>query len=86
MNNAELLLICHPKDKANELIKEWKQSAVTQTHIRVEYGRPDTWGLMYNLFPAVWLQTDLIDEDVRFPVAYIVFAPHPLHNGADFES
>jgi hypothetical protein len=23
--------------------------------------------LMYNLFPAVWLQTGLIDDDVGFP-------------------
>ncbi|EKM77075.1 hypothetical protein AGABI1DRAFT_130801 [Agaricus bisporus var. burnettii JB137-S8] len=52
------------KDKANELIQSWKQLAVTDTHIQAQYGKPGTWGLMYNLFPAVWLETGLIDDDM----------------------
>jgi hypothetical protein len=36
------------------------------THIQAQYGKSGTWGLMYNLFPAVWLQTGLIEDDVRF--------------------
>ncbi|XP_006457506.1 hypothetical protein AGABI2DRAFT_123370 [Agaricus bisporus var. bisporus H97] len=52
------------KDKANELIQSWKQLAVTDTHIQAEYGKPGTWGLMYNLFPAVWLETGLIDDEI----------------------
>ncbi|EKM77069.1 hypothetical protein AGABI1DRAFT_108435 [Agaricus bisporus var. burnettii JB137-S8] len=52
------------KDKANELIQSWKQFAVTDTHIQAEYGKPGTWGLMYNLFPAVWLETGLIDDEI----------------------
>ncbi|EKM77071.1 hypothetical protein AGABI1DRAFT_43976 [Agaricus bisporus var. burnettii JB137-S8] len=53
---------------ANELMKNWKQLAVTDTHIQAEYGKLGTWGLMYNLFPAVWLETGLIDDEVRFPL------------------
>ncbi|KAF7785231.1 hypothetical protein Agabi119p4_1396 [Agaricus bisporus var. burnettii] len=52
------------KDKANELIQSWKQLAVTDTHIQAEYGKPGTWGLMYNLFPAVWLETGLIGDEI----------------------
>ncbi|KAF7783398.1 hypothetical protein Agabi119p4_1422 [Agaricus bisporus var. burnettii] len=52
------------KDKANELIQSWKGLAVTDTHIQAEYGKPGTWGLMYNLFPAVWLETGLIDHEI----------------------
>ncbi|KAF7783408.1 hypothetical protein Agabi119p4_1432 [Agaricus bisporus var. burnettii] len=48
--------------KANELFEDWKQSAVIDTHIKAEYGKPDTWGLTYNLFPAIWLQTGLVDD------------------------
>jgi hypothetical protein len=55
------------QDKANELVNEWKGLAVTDTHIQAQYGQSGTWGLMYNLFPAVWLETGLIDDDVCSP-------------------
>lgn len=46
------------------LIKTWKQLAVTESHIQGIYNRTDSWGLMYNLFPAIWLKTGLIEDDV----------------------
>ncbi|KAF7783397.1 hypothetical protein Agabi119p4_1421 [Agaricus bisporus var. burnettii] len=52
------------KDKAHELIQSWKQLAVTDTHIQAEYKKSYTWGLMYNIFPAVWLETGLIDDEI----------------------
>ncbi|KAF9444515.1 hypothetical protein P691DRAFT_677441, partial [Macrolepiota fuliginosa MF-IS2] len=51
-------------DRAKQLITDWKQLAVTNDHIDGVYGQSTSWGLMYNLFPATWLNTDLIENNV----------------------
>ncbi|KAF9443524.1 hypothetical protein P691DRAFT_787943 [Macrolepiota fuliginosa MF-IS2] len=50
-------------DRAAQLITNWTQLAVVDGHIESVYGGgSDSWGLMYNLFPAIWLSTGLIDN------------------------
>ncbi|KAF9445101.1 hypothetical protein P691DRAFT_762809 [Macrolepiota fuliginosa MF-IS2] len=48
-------------DLATQLISSWKQLAVTNDHIDAIYGQPISWGLVYNIFPAIWLNTGLIE-------------------------
>ncbi|KAF5360446.1 hypothetical protein D9756_005173 [Leucocoprinus leucothites] len=51
-------------DNATRLAQNWTQQAVTETHIKYFFDDPNSWGLMYNLFPAVWLDTGLISSDI----------------------
>lgn len=60
MNTDQIYL----QDQATVLIKRWKQLAVADSHIQAVYNQTNSWGLMYNLFPAIWLQADLIEDDV----------------------
>ncbi|KAF9444145.1 hypothetical protein P691DRAFT_736930 [Macrolepiota fuliginosa MF-IS2] len=47
---------------AMQLIAGWNQSSVTDTHINAVYNQSNSWGLMYNLFPAIWLNTGLVQD------------------------
>lgn len=48
-----------------QLIGQWKQLAIASDgHIQAVYGQTNSWGLMYNLFPAIWLGTGLIENSV----------------------
>ncbi|KAF9445097.1 hypothetical protein P691DRAFT_735541 [Macrolepiota fuliginosa MF-IS2] len=49
-------------DQATQLISSWKQRAVANDHIDAVYGQSSSWGLMYNIFPAIWLNTGLIEN------------------------
>ncbi|KAF9443528.1 hypothetical protein P691DRAFT_778832 [Macrolepiota fuliginosa MF-IS2] len=50
-------------DQATQLISSWKQLAVSNDHIDAIYGESTSWGLIYNLFPAIWLDTGLVGND-----------------------
>ncbi|KAF9443523.1 hypothetical protein P691DRAFT_407186 [Macrolepiota fuliginosa MF-IS2] len=53
-------------DCAVQFIAAWKQSAVTDSHIEAVYGQPSSWGLMYNLFSSIWLNTGLVENSTLF--------------------
>ncbi|KAJ3567663.1 hypothetical protein NP233_g6219 [Leucocoprinus birnbaumii] len=37
---------------ATTLSQTWTQSAITDSHIKLDFDEPSSWGLMYNIFPA----------------------------------
>lgn len=49
-------------DKATELVQNWEKLSATDTHLVSLFGELDSWGLVYNLFYAIWLNTDLISN------------------------
>ncbi|KAF5360962.1 hypothetical protein D9756_005161 [Leucocoprinus leucothites] len=49
---------------ATALLQTWTQRAVAQTHIKSTFGQEDSWGLIYNLFPDIWLDMNVISNDV----------------------
>ncbi|KAF5361093.1 hypothetical protein D9756_005174 [Leucocoprinus leucothites] len=51
------------EDHAIALYQNWTQQAVTETHIKYIYDVPESWGLMYNLFPDIWLNMNMISND-----------------------
>ncbi|KAF5360610.1 hypothetical protein D9756_005158 [Leucocoprinus leucothites] len=52
------------KDHATALLQTWTQRAVTQTHIKSTFDQEDSWGLVYNLFPDIWLDMKAISNDI----------------------
>ncbi|KXN89757.1 hypothetical protein AN958_05297 [Leucoagaricus sp. SymC.cos] len=53
-------------ESANRYVTNWTQSAVANNdHIATTFQEPSTSGLIYNLFPAVWLDSGLVDNSVR---------------------
>ncbi|KAF9444696.1 hypothetical protein P691DRAFT_677102 [Macrolepiota fuliginosa MF-IS2] len=72
-------------DEATQLISSWKQLAVSDDHIDAIYGQSTSWGLIYNIFPAIWLGTRLIENSyVSSFIRLITVFVHPFTPGSDF--
>jgi len=39
-------------------------STLSGNHLLLEYGKPDSWGLMYNMYVDKWLGLHVVAEDV----------------------
>lgn len=50
-------------DHATAILQNWTQRAVAETHIKSDFDQEDSWGLMYNLFPDIWLNFNMISSD-----------------------
>ena len=51
---------------ADEYYAQWKSQALAQdNHLLVQYGNESSWSLGENMFADRWLQTGLIDQEVR---------------------
>ncbi|KAF5346060.1 hypothetical protein D9756_010802 [Leucocoprinus leucothites] len=61
MTDLEMI---HWQEKANELFGQWQQLAVSNSSNRIQsvYGQAGSSGLIYNLFPAVWLNSSLVSD------------------------
>ncbi|KXN87094.1 hypothetical protein AN958_09304 [Leucoagaricus sp. SymC.cos] len=51
-------------DHATQLTSRWRQFAVTDSHIMSIFNQSSSWGLMYNLFYATWLDSDIVSNSM----------------------
>jgi len=52
------------QNKSQELYATWVNSTLSGNHLLLDYGKPNSWGLMYNMYVDKWLGLHVVAEDV----------------------
>ncbi|KAJ3568844.1 hypothetical protein NP233_g5444 [Leucocoprinus birnbaumii] len=73
-------------DLATTLLENWTQSALTDSHIKLNFNESDSWGVIYNLFPDFLFNAKMITNEILTRQANFYSGQSGLQPALGFQS